>query len=101
MLFPEHLCLLRGGGDLATGTALRLHRAGFPVAISELEHPLTVRRTVAVSTALTDSSGVTTVEGMTARRVDRLEELATVAATGAVRVIICPSLPPPMWAPGR
>ena len=94
MLFPEHLCLLRGGGDLATGTALRLHRAGFPVAVCELEHPLTVRRTVAVSTALTDSSGVTTVEGMTARRVDRLEELATEAATGAVPVIICPSLPP-------
>jgi len=72
VLFPEHLCLLRGGGDLATGTALRLHRAGFPVAVCELEHPLTVRRTVAVSTVLTDSSGITTVEGMTACRVDRL-----------------------------
>ncbi len=99
MLFPEHLCLMRGGGDLATGTALRLHRAGFPVAICELERPLTVRRTVAASTALSDPSGISTIEGMIAQRVDRLEELGELAATGVVPVIAYPDLPPAELVP--
>ena len=91
MLFEDHLCLLRGGGDLATGVALRLHRCGFPVAVCELENPLTVRRTVAVSTAVT--AGEITVEGMSARRVDDLNDVATIAATGVVPVLVSPQLP--------
>lgn len=38
------LIIVRGGGDLASGIALRLHRVGFQVAILELEKPLAVRR---------------------------------------------------------
>lgn len=94
MLFPEYLCLLRGGGDLATGVALRLHRAGFPIVVCELEHPLTVRRPVAVSSALTDSSGVVVIEGMTARRVDQVADLAAEASMGSIPVIVSPDLPP-------
>ena len=33
------LVLLRGGGDLASGVALRLHRAGIRVVITELAQP--------------------------------------------------------------
>ena len=91
MLFGDHLCLLRGGGDLGTGVALRLHRAGFPVAVCELESPLAVRRTVALSTAVTD--GETTVDGLTARRVERSTEVAATAATGVVPVLVSPELP--------
>ncbi|MDG2427004.1 MAG: selenium-dependent molybdenum cofactor biosynthesis protein YqeB [Acidimicrobiales bacterium] len=93
MLFEKYLCLLRGGGDLATGVALRLHRAGFPVAVCELERPLTVRRTVALSTALTHPSGVVSVEGMTARRVKSFLELCDEAATGVIPVVVSPDLP--------
>ena len=46
------LILIRGGGDLASGVALRLHRAGFPVLISELEQPLAVRRAVSFCEAV-------------------------------------------------
>ena len=49
-------CLVRGGGDLATGVVWRLTRAGWPVVVTELPAPLTVRRTVAVSTAVTSSA---------------------------------------------
>ena len=38
--------LIRGGGDLASGVAARLHRSGFAVLILELPHPLVVRRLV-------------------------------------------------------
>lgn len=36
------LILIRGGGDLASGVALRLHRTGYKIAILELEKPLAV-----------------------------------------------------------
>ena len=41
------LILIRGAGDLATGVALRLHRCGFSIIMTELPAPTAVRRTVA------------------------------------------------------
>ena len=61
------LVLIRGGGDLATGVALRLLRCGLRVVITELPRPLAVRRTVAFAEAL--YTGEMTVEGITARAV--------------------------------
>ena len=61
------LVLLRGGGDLATGVAIRLQRAGIRVVITELEQPLAVRRAVSFAEAIYE--GMHTVEGVTARRV--------------------------------
>lgn len=64
--------LIRGGGDIATGIALRLFRSGFKVLITELEKPLSVRRTVSFSEAIYDGSA--TVEGITARRISTIDE---------------------------
>jgi xanthine dehydrogenase accessory factor len=36
VFFSRALVLVRGGGDLASGAILRLHRAGFPVVMMEL-----------------------------------------------------------------
>ncbi|HAQ23796.1 MAG TPA: molybdenum hydroxylase [Acidimicrobiaceae bacterium] len=94
MLFGQHLCLLRGGGDLATGVALRLHRSGFPVAVCELTHPLAVRRTVAVASALLDPEGEALIEGMGARRVEGVDEMQELAANGVVPVLASSDLPP-------
>ncbi|MEW6566957.1 MAG: selenium-dependent molybdenum cofactor biosynthesis protein YqeB [Chloroflexota bacterium] len=44
--------LIRGGGDLATGVAARLHRSGFAVVILEVPRPLAVRRLVALAEAV-------------------------------------------------
>ena len=44
--------LIRGGGDLASGVALRLHRSGYKIMIAELPRPLAVRRTVSFSEAV-------------------------------------------------
>jgi len=43
----DSLVIVKGGGDLATGVAHRLHRAGFPVIVTEIAAPTMVRRTVA------------------------------------------------------
>ena len=96
MLFAEHLCLIRGGGDLGTGVALRLSNAGFPVTVCELPNPLTVRRTVALSTAVAD--GTTTVEGLTARRIEEPAEIESLAATGVVPVLVASGLPKLQWS---
>ena len=61
--------LIRGGGDLATGVALRLHRAGIHVVITELPQPLAVRRAVSFAEAV--YAGHHAVEGVMARLVTR------------------------------
>jgi len=86
----DQLCLIRGGGDLATGVAWRLTRAGFAVVVTELAAPLTVRRTVAMSTAVT--RGVADVEGMIGRLVSAPAEAISVARGGEVAVLVSPGL---------
>lgn len=44
--------LIKGSGDLASGIALRLHRAGFRILMTDIAVPTTVRRTVAFSPAV-------------------------------------------------
>jgi xanthine dehydrogenase accessory factor len=85
------LVLLRGAGDLATGVAWRLKRAGFGVVMCELEQPLTVRRSVAFSTAVDEGS--VTVEGVRAVRAT-VAAAAALARTDVVPVVVSPALPP-------
>ncbi len=88
---PDSLCLLRGGGDLATGVAWRLTRAGMAVVVTELADPLTIRRSVALSSAVAD--GMVDVEGMVGRLADSPERAVHVAFSGEVGVVVCPDLP--------
>ena len=81
------LVLLRGGGDLASGVALRLHRAGIRVVITELAQPLAVRRAVSFGEAVYE--GIHTVEGLTARRVEP-EQIEDVVGAGEIPVLIDP-----------
>ncbi len=65
MLKDKHV-LVKGAGDFASGSIRRLHLAGANVVCTELQHPLTIRRTAAFSEAI--YSGEHTVEGVTAQR---------------------------------
>ena len=80
--------ILRGGGDLASGVALRLHRSGFQITIIELEKPLAIRRTVAFSEAVYE--GTQTVEGVTARLVSP-DQLQVALEAGEIPVLIDPN----------
>jgi xanthine dehydrogenase accessory factor len=73
------IVLIRGGGDIASGAAIRLKRAGFQVIITELPRPMAVRRLVAFAEAI--YSEKITVEEMTARKVSS-PEVALEAAEG-------------------
>jgi xanthine dehydrogenase accessory factor len=81
------LILIRGGGDLASGVALRLHRAGLKVLISELPQPLAVRRTVSFAEAV--YAGQVTLEGLTGKLVNR-EQVQVALDAGEIPVIIDP-----------
>jgi xanthine dehydrogenase accessory factor len=84
----KSLILLRGGGDLASGVALRLHRAGFPIVITELAQPLAVRRSVSFAEAVFE--GQHTVEGVTARLVKQ-NQIEAVLEAGEIPVLIDPN----------
>ena len=61
------LIVVRGGGDLGSGVAHRLRRAGYDVTILEIEQPTVIRRRVAFASAVYD--GEIMVEGVKALRV--------------------------------
>ena len=58
--------IIRGGGDLATGTISCLHQCGYQVLVLEIAKPTAIRRSVAFSEAMYD--GETEVEGIKARK---------------------------------
>lgn len=82
------LTLIRGAGDIASGIALRLWRSGFDVAMTEIERPTTIRRTVAFSDAVVN--GEQTVEGVTARRAESAAEARELLAQGLLPVLVDP-----------
>jgi len=86
----REIIALRGGGDLGSGVACRLHRSGFRVVILEVEQPLAVRRTVSFAQAVID--GKATVEGITAVRVATLAEIQRAWQDGHLPVMIDPEV---------
>jgi xanthine dehydrogenase accessory factor len=86
--FAHVRAALRGGGDLGSGVAYRLHRAGFPVLIAEIAHPLLVRRAVAYGSAVVE--GVITVDGISARRVESIPDALAAQAQDEIAVIVDP-----------
>lgn len=84
----EHLVIVKGAGDLASGVAYRLFRSGFPVIMTELPQPTVVRRTVAFAQAVFD--GCTAVEGVSARLVRTAHEALAVAGARDVAVLVDP-----------
>jgi xanthine dehydrogenase accessory factor len=94
--YDHPLVVLRGGGDIATGVAWRLVHAGFVVVTLELAEPLTVRRTVALSSAV--RLGTVDVEGLRGflftdiREAVKAAHLAAANKRAEVPVVVCPSL---------
>ena len=81
------LVLVRGGGDLASGAILRLHRAGLNVVVTELPQPLAVRRAVSFAEAVYE--GLHTVEEAAARLVER-DQIPAVLEADEIPVLIDP-----------
>ncbi len=81
----EQLIIVRGGGDIATGTIYKLNRCGFPVLVLEAEQPSAIRRRVAFSEAVYD--GKAQVEDMLCFCVSSLKEAWDVMGEGHVALL--------------
>lgn len=87
--YQRFAILLRGGGDIATGIALRLYRSGFRrLIILETARPLAVRRRVAFSEAVYE--GLCTVEGISAALAATPDEIAPLWDAGCIPVLVDP-----------
>ena len=82
------LVIVRGGGDLATGSIYKLKRCGFSVLVLETANPAAIRRTVAFSEAV--FQGHQTVEGLTCYLAGSLEQAKRFLQEGKLTMLVDP-----------
>ncbi len=82
MKYP--LILVRGGGDIASGSIYRLWRAGFPVVVMEIPIPTMIRREVSYGNAV--HIGEMVLERLVSRHVS-LREVEDTLSEGVIPVI--------------
>ncbi|MBZ9685372.1 EF2563 family selenium-dependent molybdenum hydroxylase system protein [Clostridium estertheticum] len=80
------IVIIRGGGDLASGTIQKLHRSGFRVLVLEVAKPTSIRRNVSFSEAI--YQGLVEIEGITAVHVCSLSEIENAWTRKKVPVVI-------------
>ena len=85
---PSDLVVVRGAGDIATGTIYRLVRCGFQVVVLEIGEPTVIRRTVAFASAVFE--GAAKVEGMEAVRAAGVKEALRIVSGGRIPVLVDP-----------
>jgi xanthine dehydrogenase accessory factor len=84
----KDLIIVRGGGDLATGTIYKLYKCGFPILILEVPMPSAIRRNVAFSEAV--YQGTQTVEDVTCYRAESLAQAESLLQEGKLVVLVDP-----------
>ena len=87
-MVTDQLVIVRGGGDIATGTIRTLRRAGFPVLILESVHPSAIRRTVALSEAVYEGSA--TVEDVSVTLAHNLDEAEYLLFQDGIAMLVDP-----------
>ena len=82
------MIIVRGGGDLATGTIFMLHRCGYQVLVLETDRPTAIRRKVAFSEAVYD--GAAQVEAVTCRRIETPRDCEKVWQAREIPLLVDP-----------
>ncbi|KJS29581.1 MAG: hypothetical protein VR64_20465 [Desulfatitalea sp. BRH_c12] len=82
--------LIRGAGEMASGVAHRLHRAGFKLVLTDIKTPMAVRRRVSFCEAVHE--GIQTIEGVTACLVQGPEEIEPAWRRLQIPVLIDPEM---------
>lgn len=82
----QTMVVVRGGGDLATGTIFRLFRCGYPVLVLETADPSAIRREAAFCEAV--HLGEKTVEGLVCQRIREPEDCREVWRQGRIPLLV-------------
>lgn len=80
---------MKGGGDIASGVAWRLHQCGLKVFVTEIDQPVAIRRKVAFCEAVYDEKAV--VEGVEASLVHDVKEMYPIWDQGKIPILVDPS----------
>ncbi|MEA5060073.1 MAG: selenium-dependent molybdenum cofactor biosynthesis protein YqeB [Candidatus Pelethousia sp.] len=91
----KQLVFIKGAGDLASGVALRLHRAGLRVVMTDLPVPTAIRRTVSFCPALTQ--GKAQVEDVVAKHARNREQVEAAWEAGEIPVLPDPEARSLVW----
>jgi xanthine dehydrogenase accessory factor len=84
----DRIVVVRGGGDLGSGVALRLWRVGFRVVVLESPRPVAVRRSVSFAEAVYE--GCASVEEAEGRLASSTDEVHAVLGRRQVPVVVDP-----------
>ena len=86
----QKICLVRGAGDIATGTIQKLVRAGFKCVVTEVSNPSSIRRKVSLSEAIYEKK--TVVEDIEAVLCENLDEIGQYLERYNPVIIVDPNL---------
>lgn len=86
MYNSDKIVIVRGGGDIASGTINRLHNMGFRVLVLEIPKPNFIRRKVCYGEAVYE--GEFFLEGVASKLAHSLEEIYSVWKEGKIPVYI-------------
>lgn len=81
-----NLVIVRGGGDIATGTIYKLYKCGFQILVLEINNPSAIRRHVAFSEAV--YQGSQKVEDLTCYLAKNLEEAKKLLSEGKLTMMV-------------
>lgn len=84
----KKLVVIRGGGELATAIAHRLHNTGYQVLMLEKAAPSAIRRTIVYAEAIYE--GEKRVERLTCYRADNLHDAEKMLTDGKMVIMVDP-----------
>ena len=90
MYNQDKIIIVRGGGDIASGTINRLHNMGFRVLVLEISKPNFIRRKVCYGEAVYE--GEFSLEGTVSKLACSLEEIYSIWEEKKIPVYIDPEM---------
>ncbi len=84
----DKLIIIRGGGDIASGTIHRLVRCGYRVVVLETKQPTVIRRTVAYANAIIDGEAI--IEDVKALKAEDMSQCQEILDRGHIPVLVDP-----------
>lgn len=82
----ENLIIVRGGGDIATGTIQKLYNCGYNVLVLESKAPTAIRRQVSLCEAIYEKT--VTVENVTVEYAENIQQIKNILKRKNVPIVV-------------